>query len=192
MGSAPHFSPPARTRRRSPSRTLFLALLVVAPLVLVLLVGGAAIAYAGHSKVHSVEPLDTVFHIGADSGTIEASIDPPIQGVLRIIVRSAVRAGASAGRAQPDSSAGARPSQSELQPLTLEVTQSDRPIPFRLVNQSGRHNLFGSRPSLLVADIDVNDLTPGVPVRVCVHSNLPASSNSDPPDLEARAYQVVY
>jgi hypothetical protein len=40
---------------------------------------------------------------------------------------------------------------------------------------------------LLVADIDVNDLTPGVPVRVCVHSNL-----TDPPDLEARAYQVVY
>jgi hypothetical protein len=159
-------------RRQSASRILFLALLA----------GGAAIASAVHSKAPSVEPLDAVFHIGA-SGTIEASFDPPIQGVLRIIVR----AGASAGRPQPGGSAGARPPQSERQPLTLEVTQSDRPVPFRLVNQSGRHNLAGGRPSLLVADIDVNDLTPGVPVRVCVHSNL-----TDPPHLEGHAYAIVY
>jgi len=168
-------------RRRSAFRILFLATLA----------GAATIASAVHSKAPSVEPLDAVFHIGA-SGTIEASLDPPIQGVLRIIVRSGVRAGASAGRPQPGGSAGARPPQSELEPITLEVTQSDRPIPFRLVSQSGRHNLFGGRPSLLVADIDVNDLTPGVPVRVCIHSNLPTSSNSDPPDLEARAYAIAY
>jgi hypothetical protein len=152
-----------------------------------LLASGAAIASAAHSKARSVEPLDALFHIGA-SGTIEASLDPPIQGVLRIIVR----ARASAGRLQQGGSAGARPPQSEREPLTLEVTQWDRPVPFRLVNQNGRHNLVGGRPSLLIADIDVNDLTPGVPVRVCVHSNLPSSSNSDPPDLEARAYKVVY
>ena len=164
-------------RRRSASRILLLALLA----------GGAAIASAVHSKARSVEPLDAVFHIGA-SGTIEASVDPPIQGVLRIVVR----AGASAGLPQPGGSAGVGPPQSELQPLTLEVTQSDRPVPFRLVNQSGRHNLVRGRPPLLVADIDVYDLTPGVPVRVCVHSNLPSSSNSDRPDFEARAYQVVY
>jgi hypothetical protein len=40
---------------------------------------------------------------------------------------------------------------------------------------------------LLVADIDVNDLTPGVPVRVCVHSNL-----EDPSNLEGRAYAIAY
>jgi hypothetical protein len=176
MGSSPHSSP------RTPSRILFLALLVST-----LLAGGAAIAYAVHSKAPSVEPLDAVFHIGA-SGTIEASLDPPIQGVLRIIVR----AGASAGRPQPDGSSGAQPHQSELQPLTLEVTQSGRSIPFRLVDQSDRHNRLGGRPSLLVADIDVYDLTPGVPVRVSIHSNFSATSNSDLPDLEARAYQVVY
>lgn len=181
MGSPPHFSPPAR------SRALFPALLVLAPLVLALSASGAAIASGVHSKASSVEPLDADFHIGTP-GTIEASLDPPIQGVLRIIVR----AGASGARPQPGGSASAPPPQSELQPITLEVTQLDRPIPFRLVDQSGRHNLFGGRPSLLVADIDVYDLTPGVPVRICVHSNLPASSNSDPSDLEARAYQVVY
>ncbi|MGB8031150.1 MAG: hypothetical protein WCF30_15975 [Terracidiphilus sp.] len=155
----------------SASRILFLALLA----------SGAAFASAAHSKAPSVEPLDAFFHIGA-SGTIEASLDPPIQGVLRIIVRTR----SSAGRPQQGGSAGVRPL------LTLEVTQWDRPVPFRLVNQSGRHNLFGGRPSLLVADIDVNDLTPGVPVRVCVHSNLANPRNADPPDLEARAYAIVY
>ena len=165
------------TRLRSASRILLLALLA----------GVAVIAFAVHSKAPSVEPLDAVFQIEA-SGTIEASLDPPIQGVLRIIVRP----GTSAGRTQQGGSAGALPPQGDRQPLTLDVTQSDRPIPFRIVNQSGRHKLVDGRPSLLVADIDVNDLTPGVPVRVCVHPNLPSSSNSDLPDLEVHAYQVVY
>jgi hypothetical protein len=105
------------------------------------------------------------------SGTIEASLNPPIQGVLRIIVQ----AKASASRS-----------------MTLEVTQWDRSIPYRLVSQSGRHHLFGRRPSPLVAEIDVTDLTPGVPVRVCVHSNLPVPADPAQLDLEARAYAVVY
>jgi len=171
MAFSPHSSPRARRRRRSASRILLLALLA----------GAAAIASAVHSKPRSVEALDAVFHIGA-SGTIEASLDPPIQGVLRIVVR----AGASAGLPQPGDSAGIRPSQSDLQSLSLEVTQSDRPVPFRLVNQSGRHNLVGGRSPLLVADIDVYDLTPGVPVRVCVHSNL-----EDPSNLEGHAYAIA-
>jgi hypothetical protein len=147
-------------------------------LLLALLTGGSATASAAHLKPASVEPLDAAFQIG-DSGAIEASLNPPIQGVLRIIVRASA-------------STGTRHSQNERQPLTLEVTQWDRTVPFRLVSQGGHHHLFGGRPSLLVADIDVNDLTPGVPVRVCVHSNLPSSSNSGPPDLEARAYAIVY
>jgi hypothetical protein len=143
-----------------------------------LLAIAAAVASAAHSKARSIEPIDTSFEVG-DSGTIEASLDPPIEGVLRIIV-------------QAREPAGARPLQTDRQAPTIEVTQWDRPIPFRLVSQSGRHNLFGSRPALLIADIDVNDLTPGVPVRVRVHSNLPPSSNSAPPDLEGHAYAVVY
>ena len=146
--------------------------------LLALLAIAATIASAAHSKARSIEPIDASFQVGA-SGTIEASLDPPIEGVLRIIV-------------QARESAGSRPLQSDHQPPTLEVTQWDRPIPFRFVNQTARHNLFGSRPALLIADIDVNDLTPGVPVRVRVHSNLPASSNSAPPDLEGHAYAIVY
>ena len=145
---------------------------------LLLLALAAAIASAAHSKARSVEPIDASFQVG-DSGTIEASLDPPIEGVLRIIV-------------QARESASARPLQSDHNSLTFEVMQWDRPIPFRLVNQTGRHNLFGSRPALLIADIDVNDLTPGVPVHVRVHSKLPDSPNSAPPDLEGHAFAIVY
>lgn len=162
----------------SASRALFLALLA----------GGAAIANAAHSKPSSVEPLDAVFETGA-SGTIEASLDPPIQGALRIVVR----ARASTGHSQPGGSAGDPPPQTEHQPLTsLEVTQWERSIPYRLVRPKRRHGLFGDRSALLVADIDVNDLTPGVPVRVRILTNLSSPSNSAPPDLEAHAYAVVY
>jgi|GEM_PF-1917402 len=158
--------------------------------LLPLLAIAAAIASAAHSKARSIEPIDADFQIGA-SGTIEASLNPPIEGVLRIIVQAREATGGRV-RHQQDDSAGPSPSQSDRQPPTLEVMQWDRPIPFRLVNQTGRHNPFGPRPALLVADIDVNDLTPGVPVRVRVHSNLPDSPNSASPDLEGHAYQVVY
>ena len=154
---------------------------------LTLLAIATSIASAAHSKARSIEPIDASFQIGA-SGTIEASVDPPIQGVLRIVVQ----AREAASLHQQRGAAGAGASQSDRNSLTLEVMQWDRPIPFRLVTQSSRHNLFGSRPAMLVADIDVNDLTPGVPVRVRVHSNLPPSSASAPPDLEGHAYQVVY
>lgn len=147
-----------------------------------LLAASVAIAPVAHSKAPSIEPLDAVFETTAP-GTIEASLDPPIIGVLRIVAQ----AGAFEARTQPGGSDGLRLHQSERQPLTLEVTQSGRPIPFRLLSRSGRHHLVGGRPSLLVAEIDVNDLTPGLPVRVRVHSNL-----NDPAELEGHAYQVVY
>lgn len=157
---------------------------------LTLLAVATSIASAAHSKARSIEPIDASFQIGA-SGTIEASVDPPIQGVLRIVVQARESASGKA-RHQQDGSAAAGSSQSDRNALTLDVMQWDRPIPFRFVSQSSRHNLFGSRPASLVADIDVNDLTPGVPVRVRVHSNLPASSNFAPPDLEGHAYAIVY
>jgi hypothetical protein len=151
----------------------------------------AAIASAAHSKARSIEPIDASFQIGA-SGTIEASLDPPIQGVLRIVLQARESTPSERGRPQQRGSTGANLLQSDRTSVTVEVTQWDRSIPFRLATQSARHSLFGSRPALLVADIDVNDLTPGVPVRVRVHSNLPTSSDSAPPDLEGHAYAIVY
>jgi hypothetical protein len=147
-----------------------------------LLAASVAFSPAAHSKAPSIEPLAAVFETTAP-GTIEASLDPPIIGVLRIVVQ----AGASETRPQPGGSDGLRSHPSTRQPLTLEVTQSGRPIPFRLVSQSGRHQQVGGRPPLLVAEIDVNDLTPGLPVRIRIHSNL-----DDPPELEGHAFAVVY
>jgi hypothetical protein len=164
--------------RLGPQRSFGRRWPIACVLSLPLLAIASAIASAAHSKARSVEPIDASFQVG-DSGTIEASLDPPIEGVLRIIV-------------QARESAGGHSLQSDRQPPTLEVTQWDRPIPFRLVSQSGRHNPFAGRPALLVADIDVNDLTPGVPVRVRVHSNLPDSPNSAPPELEGHAFAIVY
>ncbi len=131
-------------------------------------------ASVANSKPRSIEPLDAVFQTSAP-GTIEASLDPPIRGVLRIVVRAN-----SPAQSKSNSFAG----EDADQVFTLEVTQSDRPIPYRLVSQSGRHR---SAAGGLVADIDVNDLTPGLPVRVRVHSIL-----QDPPALDGRAYAVVY
>lgn len=134
------------------------------------------------SKPRSIQPLDATFNTAAP-GTIEASLNPPIEGVLRIVVRVA----AVSGQPQPAIPAGTRSAQSTDRSITLEVSQLDHLIPFRLVTETPRHNTAGAGTSLLVADIDVDDLTPGVPVLVRVHSNL-----LDPPDLEGRAYQVEY
>jgi len=149
--------------------------------ILALLAACTAIAFAAHSKPRSIEPVDAAFH-ATDPGTIEASINPPIQGVLRIVVQART----SGPRSLPNSAAGPQSPEGADHPFTLEVTQSDRPIPFRLVSPSGRHNP-GSGHSLLVAEIDVNDLTPGLPVSVRFHSNL-----DDSADLQGAAYQVVY
>src|SRR6202167_1042344 len=65
----------------------------------------AAIASAAHSKARSIEPIDASFQVG-DSGTIEASLDPPIEGVLRIIVQARESTGGRV-RHQQDDSAGA-------------------------------------------------------------------------------------
>ncbi len=157
-------------RRRSASWLLLLALLA----------GCAAAVFAAHSKPRSIEPLDAHFQT-TSPGTIEASVNPPIEGVLRIVVR----AGTTGGRR--NSPTGSGPAQSAAQSFSIEVSQSDRPIPYRFVSESGNRKLAGGGPALLVADIDVNDLTPGIPVRVRIRSNL-----ADPPDLSGRAYQVVY
>ncbi len=156
-------------------------------LVLALLGFSAAAAFAAHAKPRSVDPIDVDFKTG-DSGAIEASFNPPIQGVVRIVVQ----AKAPANHSDQDSSAAGRSFQGKRKSMTLEVTQWDRSIPFRLVSQNIRHRFFGSRASLLVAEVDVNDLTPGVPVRVRVYSDLPLQSDSAQTDLEAYAYAVVY
>ena len=130
----------------------------------------------------SIEPVDAEFDLTAP-GVLEARIDPPIQGVLRIVVRERE----PVGRTQAGTAAGA-PAPGSGNRFTLEITQAGRPIPLRLDGvESDGNGALSAQPSWAVAEIDVNDLTPGIPLRVRFHSN------EDPQaTLEGSAYQVIY
>jgi hypothetical protein len=117
----------------------------------------------------SVELVDASFH-PTDAGALEASIEPPISGVVRLVVR-------------PRAGEGAKDSAGAEQDLKFVATQSGRPIPVRLDN-GGQP---GAGQGWAVGEIDVNDLTPGVPLVVQLHTN-----DSDMASLEADAYAVEY
>lgn len=144
-------------------------------LVSPLLVFARAGVRASAVNHHSVEPIDADFRSLAP-GAIEASFDPPINGVVRVVVRlhSAV------GESFPSFK-----NEAEMRNLrdafTFDVTQYGRPIPVRLEKST---NLRGSL-SRVIGEIDVNDLTPGVPLVVHFHSDAPGS-------LQANAFAVVY
>ena len=129
----------------------------------------------------SIEPVDADFQLTAP-GVLEARIDPPIQGVLRIVVIERE----PGGRMQTGTVAGA-PAGSNNR-FTLEITQAGRPIPLRLGGiESEVNGTLNAQPSWAVAEIDVNDLTPGIPLRVRFHSN-----ENPQATLEGSAFQVVY
>ncbi len=120
----------------------------------------------------SVAQVDADFHAN-DAGALEASIDPPMSGVVRLVVRP--RAGEGSKDAGQKDGAD--------QDFTLVATQHGRPIPVRL-DDNGKQ---GEGQGWAVGEIDVNDLTPGVPLVVEVHS-----SDSAMASLEADAYAVEY
>jgi len=126
----------------------------------------------------SIEPAPAEFHI-VSSATIEADIQPPLKGVLRVIMRERT----------PDGYirrtwAGGPPSGTEMgKVFTIEATQGDRTIPVRV----DYDRIIWSGLSWAVGEIDMTDLTPGAPVTVRFHSN-----EKDPVKLEGGAYYVVY
>ena len=130
----------------------------------------------------SIEPVDADFHLTAP-GVLEARIDPPIQGVLRIIVFERE----PGGRTQTSTVSGA-PAAGSGNRFTLEITQAGRPIPLRPGGvESDGDGTLSAQPSWAVAEIDINDLTPGIPLRVRFHSN-----ENPQATLEGSAYQVIY
>jgi len=128
----------------------------------------------------SIEPIQAAFQSTAP-GTIEARIDPPIEGVLRVIVLADEPRGQISRNPSSDLAA-----QEASKPFVLQATQSGRPIPLRMSGSDG-NSFVSDGASWAVAEIDVDDLTPGIPVRVSFQSN-----EKEPPTLEGRAYQVVY
>jgi len=129
----------------------------------------------------SIEPVDADFRLAA-SGVLEASFDPPIEGVLRVIVRESASDGGRSPNS-PDASA-----QGQNHRFTFEITQSDRPIPLRPEpSGSDGESIFNVGLSWAVAEIDINDLTPGIPLRVRVLCDEKSAAT-----FEGSAYQVIY
>jgi hypothetical protein len=132
---------------------------------------------------NSIEPVDANFQSDAP-GDLEARIDPPIEGVLRVIVLGHQ----PDSQSPPNTTAGRLAGDRAGRNFTLDVTQGGRPIPVRLNDgENAGYAAAHAEPIWLVAEIDVNDLTPGLPVSVQFHSIL-----GEPADLEGSAYQVVY
>jgi len=116
---------------------------------------------------------------GAGTGTIEASIDPPAHGVLRLVVEQMT----------PDGQlrrtwAGGPPSGENMgKVFALSASQNGRSIPVRI----DYDKVIWSGLSWAVGEIDVNDLTPGTPLVVRFHS-----TERDPVRLKGTAYLVEY
>ncbi|MFZ0340399.1 MAG: hypothetical protein WAL45_20410 [Terracidiphilus sp.] len=129
----------------------------------------------------SIEPVDADFQLTAP-GLLEARIDPPIRGVLRVVVIEREAKGGT----QPGT-ANSAPAGSNNR-FTLEITQAGRPIPLRTGGiESEDNGALNAQSSWAVAEIDINDLTPGIPLRVRFHSN-----ENLQPTLEGSAYQIIY
>jgi len=125
----------------------------------------------------AVEIVDADFR-STDSGNLEASFNPPIDGVVRLILRPR-----PSSDQPPVSFNSLSAGRNAMQAFTLDATQYGRPIPVRLDDSSKIERTMG----WTVAEIDVNDLTPGVPLVVRFHSNSTSVAS-----LEASAYAVEY
>ena len=126
-----------------------------------------------------VKPVEANFY-STETGALVASFEPPIDGVVRLILRP--RASGGKASLDPDFDSGGLGNNAP-QAVTLDATQYGRPIPVRLDNGNRLQHGIG----WMVGEIDVDDLTPGVPLVVQFHS-----SNSDMASLEASAYAVEY
>jgi len=126
----------------------------------------------------SISPFPIAFR-NAGTGTIEASVDPPAHGVLRVVVQEMT----------PDGHlrrtwAGGPPSGENMgKVFALTATQNGRPIPVRI----DYDKVIWSGLSWAVGEIDVNDLTPGTPLELRFHS-----TEKDPITLQGRGYLVEY
>jgi hypothetical protein len=126
----------------------------------------------------AIDPLTAEFH-ATSPGSIEASIQPPNKGVLRVIMRQRT----------PDGYirrtwAGGPPNGENMgKVFTIEATQERRSIPVKF----DYDKIIWSGLSWAVGEIKSADLTPGKPVLVRFHS-----AEKDSGQLDGAAYQVVY
>ena len=127
---------------------------------------------------NSIEPVASEFRATAP-GTIEAEVQPPANGALRVIMRQST----------PDgrvfrTHGGAPPSGENMAKVfSIEVTQAGRRIPVTV----DYDKVIWSGLSWALGEIKAADLEPDMPVTVRFHS-----SEKDPVKLEGKVYNVVY
>ena len=126
----------------------------------------------------TIEPYPISFE-PAGTGTIDATVEPPSHGMLRVVIQEMT----------PDGQlrrtwAGGPPNGENMgKVFALSATQADRPIPITL----DYDKIVWSGLSWAVGEIDARDVTPGVPLHIHFHS-----SEKDPITLKGTAYQVEY
>jgi hypothetical protein len=126
----------------------------------------------------SIQPVDADFHSTAPA-TIEAAIQPPLKGSLRIVMR----------QLSPDGDtfrtyAGSPPTGTSMAKVfTIEATQQGRDLPVAV----DYDKIVWSGLSWAVGEIKVSDLAPGKPVTIRLHS-----AENNPVKLEGAVYRVVY
>ena len=126
----------------------------------------------------AIRPFPAEFH-ATTPNAIEASIQPPAQGVMRIILQERT----------PDGFirrtwAGGPPNGANMKDVfSIEATQEGRAIPVHI----DYDKIVWSGLSWAVGEIKVEDLTPGKPVQIRFHS-----AEKDSVKLGGTVYQVEY
>jgi hypothetical protein len=126
----------------------------------------------------SIAPYPIAFH-SSGKGSVEAMVNPPSEGVLRVIVREETPEGYIRR-----TWAGGPPNGENMgKVFALTADQNGRSVPVRI----DYDKIVWSGMSWAVGEIDVKDLTPGKPIDLHFHS-----AEKDPVKVEGSAYVVEY
>lgn len=126
----------------------------------------------------SISPFKIAFH-NTGVGAVEASVEPPAHGVLRLIAQE-MTPGGQLRRTW----AGGPPSGENMgKVFAFSASQNGRAIPIRI----DYDKVIWSGLSWAVGEIDVRDLTPGIPLLLRFHS-----AEKDSITLKCTAYLVDY
>lgn len=127
---------------------------------------------------NAIQAIPSDFHTIAPS-TIEASIQAPAKGVLRVIMRERT----PDGYLRRTWAGGPPNGQNMVKVFTIEATQDGHAVPVHV----DYDKIVWSGLSWAVGEIKAADLNPNKPVQIRFHS-----TEKDPVRLEAVAYQIVY
>jgi hypothetical protein len=126
----------------------------------------------------SISPFPISFR-NTGAGSAEASIVPPSHGVLRIIEQEMT----PEGQIRRTWAGGPPSGENMAKVFAFSATQNSRAIPIRI----DYDKVIWSGLSWAVGEIDVNDLTPGIPLVLRFHS-----TEKDPIRLKGAAYLLEY